>query len=1159
MRSRVLFVLLGCLIAGSVTSAEQGRDHRLFRTSPDSKRLLGAASHLGSWLQLGLTSATVDQPQYWPDEAVHLRLLFPGRGGQKLTCSVQKRDAIPHDVQIELDADGVAVTTLLDGGQSKLELGEYRVDIRSADGKAKAFATFAVVEGQLGALSFAHEWRQVTDAAALPSTPGAWFFGNASGAGQRWGNGLSFRNELRVDNEPFSGEVQLVPRCMLAGCNGVVAGPMQSAHVHGGQLEGTLQVGGHSGPFQLEVVSPFGSLRHQFEGSGHVEREMIALSGGMGHIFTAGLAPYEGLTQVAGRSLFVGRSAQPAAGDAFVLEQVATSVAVVRATQQISAPQAIVWLPQPDGSFRSEARPVPAVWRKGDEVRLPVAGPVALVTVGGLVNGALVEGWALMLPPSELTAEVAAAKKVEPLGQTSVTVRLHDAHGTPVQASGVLEVFDNRVAAVAPQGQLGSALGDGLRSTSRQVNSWIDPVERERQRQEAEKRDRQLLRKESNLLRKRGGLGWGGYGAGGGGMASKAMAVASAPAPGGAAADGEADDGLPGANDQVREGERKVLFSGVVRTGADGQAIVEVPLPPQTGRLVARWTAVHGLDWRQAQTDLDVERKASVDAKLPRMAVADARLDVRVVVQNATGEPLRLTASGPGVPAGWQRDVGPGKTDFALAWTAGAGKVRLELVDGRGRPRDRRELSTQLLERQRVTWTRLAFGEVTPAPGETARLFHGPRELLRGVTSNFVTTLHSWFPHAEAITARIEVRAVLMAALAKGLLDDEGYGASLQADLTKDIVDFRARFVDPASGLVRPWPGLPASPRWTAWASRNLHAALQQATALQTLGAQPLQVLRETVALLDQGLRKADKQAPQLGAIDPQSGVELVPIEVDGQVVWRVETDDAVQRFAIDELAPLLMPEARDSELAMTKALDRFRFLRAFSRTGRAQYLLEQASVALSAGAKGKAAFDKLYRTAARDLLLTQEPGLLQGPALLGGVYSAPMAMVRLLELTLRMPPQPITRLDSQGELELTSGPSVPWLRAELRDRTLPLQGGRTELVVELGPEQDPAEWYAVVAVPSTVAVQQTEDVLADYKGQLLYGQQAAGAAKVQLLTVPFRGQRKMCLWLEAVAPGESAGYVVARHVQRPDERAMVRLPELKVVPGSATSDRPGK
>ena len=108
----------------------------------------------------------------------------------------------------------------------------------------------------------------------------------------------------------------------------------------------------------------------------------------------------------------------------------------------------------------------------------------------------------------------------------------------------------------------------------------------------------------------------------------------------------------------------------------------------------------------------------------------------------------------------------------------------------------------------------------------------------------------------------------------------------------------------------------------------------------------------------------------------------------------------------------------------------------------------------------------------------------------------------------------------------------------------------RTELVVELGPGQDPAEWYAVVAVPSTVAVQQTEDVLSDYKGQLIYGQQATGAAKMQLLAVPFRGQRRLSLWLEAVAPGQSVGYVVARHVQRPDESAVVQLPEVRVVPG---------
>jgi hypothetical protein len=105
-----------------------------------------------------------------------------------------------------------------------------------------------------------------------------------------------------------------------------------------------------------------------------------------------------------------------------------------------------------------------------------------------------------------------------------------------------------------------------------------------------------------------------------------------------------------------------------------------------------------------------------------------------------------------------------------------------------------------------------------------------------------------------------------------------------------------------------------------------------------------------------------------------------------------------------------------------------------------------------------------------------------------------------------------------------------------------------TRLTLTLDASRDPLEWAALIAVPSTVAVRQTADVLSDYKGQLLYGQQAMGASKIQLLAVPFRGARTLALELEGAFAGTSTGFV---RLVRMDgsETAVARLPALRVEP----------
>jgi hypothetical protein len=301
----------------------------------------------------------------------------------------------------------------------------------------------------------------------------------------------------------------------------------------------------------------------------------------------------------------------------------------------------------------------------------------------------------------------------------------------------------------------------------------------------------------------------------------------------------------------------------------------------------------------------------------------------------------------------------------------------------------------------------------------------------------------------------------------------------------------------------------------------------------------------------------------------------VLPVEVNGQVIYRVITDDAVTRWASEKLLPKLDLDGKDTEVAFAKAYDAFRFLRAFERVGATQYLTELAMAFYQKG--DKATFAKLYRQVTRNMILAQEPGLIQGPALLGGVYSTPMALVRFVELqlligasgpsaqglrkadgsalgfeetvkgpaTIELPAGTIARLDRPQLLRLTAT-TQPFATAKV-SRSQARVGEELSLEVELAADRDPLEYYALIAVPTTTSVKQTEDILSDYRGQLLYGQQGQGGTQMQLLTVPFRGKRSLRLLLEGAYKGHSAGLVMIRHIESLNHVCGVAVPDVSV------------
>jgi hypothetical protein len=351
-RLKLAAVVLGCLGTSGLLHARAPEVRSgLFELDAQKRRITGPSPQVSGMLRLDLFSVSTDQPQYWPNETVNLKVVAPGRPGQAFTTQVARRDASPIAGSGTLDGQGVVVIALLDGARRKLEPGEYRVDVRLKDGASLGQATFGVVEGTLGAVSFAHDFKRVTSPRQLETSKGAWFMGNAGGAGKRWGNGLSFKNELRVGNQPYAGQVEVVSWCMLPGCNGVHAGPPRTMTSENGLLAGTLEVGGHSGPFQIEVVTPKGSVRHQFEGSSHVEREMLRASSGVSFHHEVSLAPYENTAPVPGRQLYV--QSRRGAQDPFEIESVVARDGRIklRATRAMSAPAVFVHSPKKDGTF----------------------------------------------------------------------------------------------------------------------------------------------------------------------------------------------------------------------------------------------------------------------------------------------------------------------------------------------------------------------------------------------------------------------------------------------------------------------------------------------------------------------------------------------------------------------------------------------------------------------------------------------------------------------------------------------------------------------------------------------------------------------------------------------------------------------------------------
>lgn len=1187
-----------------------GETQGVFQVDTGKKDITGLAAGIAERFRLQFVSVTVDQPTFWPNEDVHLKVAMPARPMEKIKATLSRKDAAPRDLgEFTLNDGGLLVETIMSGAKKPLEVGEYRVEVQTADGSFKGDATFAIVEGSLGAVSFAYEFQQLTNAQALEEARAGWFLGNAAGVGARWGNGLNVKNELRVFNKPFDGPVTLKTRCMLPGCNGCEAGPSIEYTMKKGELAAVLDVGGHSGPFELEVVTDKGSVRNLFGRSGHVERQVSLVSSGFTNLFKATVAPYENTVAIPGRDIYLIKE-EGEKDAAFELGSAMTGddgAAKITARAELEGVKAWRLVPKADGSFAVEQLSLADTLKRGDDVAFQVSGPYSFVAIGGWEmkeneekkrEKTLRQAWAMIFTPSSLRVKLDLPKQAGPEKNIDINIETFDrASGKPRSAWGILEVFDNRVADRSPKDPLISATGDSFRNASAGLSRWEDQtgirVRRSMSKAlaapPAPSMNAVFSAKEEMADMDMAG-------------APAPMAISQRPMGGAAMMQGSqpSDEQNTEAEnpEAVREGEKKVVYCQLVRTDSSGRAKVSVKMPPQSGRCKARFVAMAAFDYLESISDVDVGRRGgNVEVSAPSMLLRNAEVSLRffAVCEGGAG---KLKISGAGLKKPVTLDVPAGGKEFLVPVVGGgSGELLAELTKADGTAVDRRSVAIRDSGEFPVTFTELIVSDgskINVPRNRMVSVFANPGQLLRGMTANIVTTMKSWFGHSEALSAMAAIDAMLLRSFAEGLLNDDGLRATIKADIEKAVKDLDETFFDKQAKLMRPYPGLEGTPVWSVWVLKNLLQVSNTLSGNAALKAEFADTIRTAGKLSEDltaelGRRKISTE--EIGLFAPgAAGGDLIPVVVDGKVVYRAVTDSAVVNWYVKEMAPALdianNPGLRELDERFIRNYDKYRFLRAFERTGSLYYLLLNAKALYL---QKDASFDQVFRTIARGMILTGEPGLIQGPAMLGGVYGAPQTVVKFLDLlvtmakdkagkpagnvvieaagkpaeTLKLGEKPVQFTTESGEAGVTTAKHAialiedkrPMLMSEYLTKTGFFKvshdadsigvGEERTIVVELDKTLDPIDYYAVIALPSVVSLRQTEDILADYRGQLLYGQKSSGGERIQFVTVPFRGLRTMKLVVEGALPGKSHGFVMVRHQANPAVIQTIEIPAI--------------
>ena len=92
----ILFIgyLLSCQLALAKPDSQQ--ETALFKINQEIHEIISLKENIVSSLTLKFISVTTDQPLYWPNEEVFLKVVCPFRPSSEVNISLQKKDSTPH-------------------------------------------------------------------------------------------------------------------------------------------------------------------------------------------------------------------------------------------------------------------------------------------------------------------------------------------------------------------------------------------------------------------------------------------------------------------------------------------------------------------------------------------------------------------------------------------------------------------------------------------------------------------------------------------------------------------------------------------------------------------------------------------------------------------------------------------------------------------------------------------------------------------------------------------------------------------------------------------------------------------------------------------------------------------------------------------------------
>nr|MDO8114139.1 hypothetical protein [Candidatus Sigynarchaeota archaeon] len=196
--------------------------------------------------QLGVCLCTTEKKIFHPGERVHIILYVARSGGKEVEVEITHMEQPLLRKSTKLDASGASIIPLddLENGPYKVSLFGPRIERESCE--------FIVAPFTLSPLQTIVEKQSVQN------------------------DKITVTAKVMKLNIPYSGPIRVDVRCSY--CNGTVV-ESKNLTVTKGKLTATYSMGGHTGPFTLDFVTPDGSTSTEFlEGTRTEDRQELDLN-----------------------------------------------------------------------------------------------------------------------------------------------------------------------------------------------------------------------------------------------------------------------------------------------------------------------------------------------------------------------------------------------------------------------------------------------------------------------------------------------------------------------------------------------------------------------------------------------------------------------------------------------------------------------------------------------------------------------------------------------------------------------------------------------------------------------------------------------------------------------------------------------------------------